>query len=110
MKKIFALLLAVLCLSLAACNSTSATANRTQNDKLVIGFSQIGQESGWRDAETNDVQWYAARHTDTIELHFADAQQDPENQIKAIRSFIDTSTTGGSISSKFFTVSMKFSA
>lgn len=59
------------------------------NDKLVVGFAQIGQESGWRDAETNDIQWYAARHTDTIELSFADAQQKQENQIKAIRNFIE---------------------
>ena len=59
------------------------------NEKLVVGFAQIGQESGWRDAETNDVQWYAARNTDTIELAFADAQQKQENQIKAIRNFIE---------------------
>lgn len=48
-------------------------AESTGNEKLVVGFAQIGQESGWRDAETNDVQWYAARNTDTIELAFADA-------------------------------------
>lgn len=60
-----------------------------KNEKLVVGFAQIGQESGWRDAETNDVQWYAARNTDTIELVFADAQQKQENQIKAIRNFIE---------------------
>ena len=90
MKKLVSLMLAtLLILSLTACKSTTTTPNRKQNDKLVLGFSQIGQESGWRDAETNDVQWYAARHTDTVELHFADAQQDPANQIKAIRNFID---------------------
>ena len=90
-KRLISLLLLVcLCLTLAACgNAGKTTAGKKQNDKLVIGFSQIGQESGWRDAETNDIQWYAARHTDTVELHFADAQQDPENQIKAIRNFID---------------------
>ncbi|MCH5210848.1 MAG: ABC transporter substrate-binding protein [Oscillospiraceae bacterium] len=82
------LLVSVLCLSLAACGDTSSTKS-TKNEKLVLGFAQIGQESGWRDAETADIQWYAARNTDTVELHFADAQQDPENQIKAIRSFID---------------------
>ena len=89
MKKLFSLLLMVVCLFLTACGGSDSTNKKSQNDKLVIGFSQIGQESGWRDAETNDIQWYAARHTDTIELHFADAQQDPENQIKAIRGFID---------------------
>lgn len=89
MKKLFSLMLAaVLCLSMTACGDTGST-KKAKNEKLVIGFAQIGQESGWRDAETNDIQWYAARHTDTIELHFADAQQKPENQIKAIRSFID---------------------
>ena len=88
MKKYISLFLVALCLFLTACGKTN-NSKRPQNDKLVIGFSQIGQESGWRDAETNDIQWYAARHTDTIELHFADAQQHPENQIKAIRSFID---------------------
>ncbi len=64
-------------------------AESTGNEKLVVGFAQIGQESGWRDAETNDVQWYATRNTDTIELAFADAQQKQENQIKAIRNFIE---------------------
>ena len=89
MKKFISLLLAaLLCLSLAACSGTGS-AKKAKNEKLVIGFAQIGQESGWRDAETGDIQWYAARNTDTIELHFADAQQKPENQIKAIRSFID---------------------
>ena len=89
MKRFISLILAaVLCVSLAACGNIGS-GKKSKNEKLVIGFSQIGQESGWRDAETNDIQWYAARHTDTIELHFADAQQDPGNQIKAIRGFID---------------------
>ena len=60
----------------------------TGNEKLVLGFAQIGQESGWRDAETNDIQWYAARNLDTVELVFADAQQKQENQVKAIRNLI----------------------
>lgn len=108
MKKLIAMLLAlVLVLGLAACGSSAGTGETTtagaapapaeteaaaapaENEKLVVGFAQIGQESGWRDAETNDIQWYAARNTDTIELHFADAQQKQENQIKAIRNFIE---------------------
>ncbi|MCR4695437.1 MAG: ABC transporter substrate-binding protein [Pseudobutyrivibrio sp.] len=58
-------------------------------EKLVVGFAQIGQESGWRDAETASIQEYAAEHSDTVELNFADAQQKQENQIKAIKSFIE---------------------
>ena len=84
MKKLVSILLAVaMLMTMALCSVAFA------DDKLVVGFAQIGQESGWRDAETNDIQWYAARNLDTIELHFADAQQKQENQIKAIRSFID---------------------
>ena len=108
MKKLIALLLAlVMVMGLAACGGSkpaeteapateAATeapveteAAKPENEKLVIGFAQIGQESGWRDAETNDVQWTAARNTDTIELIFVDSQQKQENQINAIRSFID---------------------
>ena len=64
-------------------------AAKPANDKLVVGFAQIGQESGWRDAETQSIQFYAGQNIDTIDLKFADAQQKQENQIKAIKSFID---------------------
>jgi ABC-type sugar transport system substrate-binding protein len=54
--------------------------------KLVIGFSQIGAESGWRTAETNSVK--AAAGPAGVTLKFADAMQKQENQIKALRTFI----------------------
>jgi galactofuranose transport system substrate-binding protein len=53
---------------------------------LTMGFSQVGAESGWRTANTQSVQKSAADAG--IELKFSDAQQKQENQIKAIRSFI----------------------
>ncbi|WP_420839907.1 galactofuranose ABC transporter, galactofuranose-binding protein YtfQ [Allorhizobium sonneratiae] len=52
----------------------------------VIGFSQIGSESGWRAAETSVTKMEAEKRG--VVLKFADAQQKQENQIKAIRSFI----------------------
>jgi len=52
----------------------------------VIGFSQIGSESGWRAAETSVTKQQAADRG--VDLKFADAQQKQENQIKAIRGFI----------------------
>ncbi|MBO6258050.1 MAG: ABC transporter substrate-binding protein [Succinivibrio sp.] len=55
-------------------------------DKITIGFSQIGAESEWRTANTNDVKAAAEAHN--IDLKFSDAQQKQENQIKAIRTFI----------------------
>jgi len=90
-----AILLAVLC-TLSACGSSgpSATASaatplgvkeKTYQD-LVVGFAQIGAESEWRTANTRSIQ-EAASHLG-VELKFSDAQQQQENQIKAIRSFI----------------------
>lgn len=54
--------------------------------KVVVGFSQVGAESGWRTANTISIQssFKAAK----IDLKFSDAQGKQENQIKAIRSFI----------------------
>ena len=59
--------------------STSASAQ-------VIGFSQIGSESGWRAAETTVTRQEAEERG--IDLRFSDAQQRQENQIAAIRSFV----------------------
>ena len=55
-------------------------------DKITVGFSQIGAESGWRTANTDSIKSEAAKRG--IDLKFADAQQKQENQIKALRSFI----------------------
>jgi galactofuranose transport system substrate-binding protein len=54
--------------------------------KLMVGFSQIGAESGWRTANTDSIKAEAAKRG--VDLKFADAQQKQENQIKALRSFI----------------------
>ena len=54
--------------------------------KIVLGFSQVGAESGWRTANTESIK--SAAKEAGIELKFSDAQQKQENQIKAIRSFI----------------------
>ncbi|MEV0411914.1 ABC transporter substrate-binding protein [Streptomyces sp. NPDC050448] len=54
--------------------------------RLTVGFSQVGAESGWRTANTKSVQDAAKKAG--ITLKFSDAQQKQENQIKAIRSFI----------------------
>ena len=66
---------------LGALMSTTAMA-----DGMVVGFSQIGSESGWRAAETSVTKQEA--ETRGVDLKFADAQQKQENQIKALRGFI----------------------
>jgi ABC-type sugar transport system substrate-binding protein len=56
------------------------------SEKLVMGFSQVGAESGWRTANTKSIQESATAAG--YELKFSDAQGKQENQIKAIRNFI----------------------
>lgn len=75
---------AVLAASLGAVIAASSMS--VQAKQLTIGFSQIGAESEWRTANTNDVKAAAKAHG--INLKFSDAQQKQENQIKAIRTFI----------------------
>lgn len=66
--------------------SPSQKVSEPKDDKLVVGFAQIGQESGWRDAETWSI--LNAAEELGVDLKFSDGQQKQENQIKAIRSFI----------------------
>jgi simple sugar transport system substrate-binding protein len=60
--------------------------------KMVVGFSQIGSESGWRTAETNAARKAAEQRE--VDLRISDAQQRQENQIKAIRAFIAQGVDG----------------
>ncbi len=53
---------------------------------LTIGFSQIGQESDWRTANTDSVKNAIAQ--EGWDLVYDDAQQKQENQVKALRNFI----------------------
>jgi len=54
--------------------------------KIVLGFAQVGSESEWRVANTESIK--AAAREAGIDLIFVDGEQRQENQIKAIRSFI----------------------
>ncbi|WP_425430920.1 ABC transporter substrate-binding protein [Cryptosporangium aurantiacum] len=67
---------------LAGCGGDSGN----DDGKITMGFAQVGAESGWRTANTKDIQ--EAAKAAGIELKFSDAQQKQENQIKAIRSYI----------------------
>jgi len=53
----------------------------------VVGFSQIGSESEWRNANTISVQ-NTFNEEPSVTLLYSDAQQKQENQIKALRTFI----------------------
>jgi galactofuranose transport system substrate-binding protein len=72
-------------LVLTACGD-SEDSGSTSGSTITMGFAQVGAESGWRTANTKSVQ--ASAKEAGVELKFSDAQQKQENQIKAIRSYI----------------------
>jgi ABC-type sugar transport system substrate-binding protein len=83
---------ATLVLALSACGSggdapaAGGGAGGDDDDAIVMGFAQVGAESGWRTANTASIQ--QAAEEAGVELQFSDAQQRQENQIQAIRSYI----------------------
>jgi galactofuranose transport system substrate-binding protein len=78
---------ALIAATLTACGGGGDNAGSApKNGKIVMGFSQVGAESGWRTANTKSIQDAAAAAG--ITLKFSDAQQKQANQIQAIRSFI----------------------
>jgi ABC-type sugar transport system substrate-binding protein len=74
--------------ALSSCGSSSgADSGSDSNDgKITMGFAQVGAESGWRTANTKSIQDTA--EAEGIDLKFTDAQGKQENQIQAIRSYI----------------------
>lgn len=76
--------LAALVLCLGGCGDGKKGADA--GGKTVVGFAQIGSESGWRAAETKMAKQTA--EAKGVDLRISDAQQRQENQIKAIRGFI----------------------
>jgi len=72
--------------------ASAMAAGAAHANGLVVGFSQIGSESGWRAAETTVTRQDAKKNGDTVKI--ADAQQKQENQIKALRSFIAQGVDG----------------
>jgi galactofuranose transport system substrate-binding protein len=77
-------LYAVTLVMISALAFTGAAARA--DNKITLGFSQIGAESEWRTANTKSIK--EAADAAGINLKFSDAQQKQENQIKAIRAFI----------------------
>ena len=92
-KHLAALASVALLAAIPACGSDDSTTSGGSSgaasggdDTLTMGFAQVGAESGWRTANTKSIQDSAKESG--IDLKFSDAQQKQENQIKAIRSYI----------------------
>ena len=75
-----AALLALMTASISACS------RHEEDQRITLGFSQIGSESAWRLANTESIKSAAA--TSNIRLLFSDAEQKQENQVAALRDFI----------------------
>jgi ABC-type sugar transport system substrate-binding protein len=68
-------------------SSGSSEISQYIKKKTLIGFSQLGSESGWRAAETSSIKDIPTQDSNVI-LKFADGQQKQEKQIQDIKSFI----------------------
>lgn len=89
MKKGFALslVLVVLLGGYVFAGGTNEAAAAPDDGLIVVGYAQVGAESDWRTANTESFKSTFVE-ANGYKLIFDDAQQKPENQIKAIRNFI----------------------
>jgi len=87
---------AVALVGLTACGSstddgsgdgaTGAAPSSTGIKGAVIGFAQVGSESGWRSANTDDIKAAASKYG--VDLKFTSAEGDQTKQIASIKTFI----------------------
>lgn len=78
------------CLAVLLCGcvkEAQPAAGGSKENLIVVGFSQVGAESEWRVANTESIK-AALSVKNGYELIFDDARQKEENQIRAIRTFI----------------------
>ena len=65
----------------------SSDSSSSSDDVITVGFSQVGAESDWRTANSQSMKDTFSKENG-YDLIFDDAQQKQENQIAAIRNFI----------------------
>ncbi|HEY5320532.1 MAG TPA: ABC transporter substrate-binding protein [Galbitalea sp.] len=80
------LVIVATCATVVALTGCSSQPDSSGPHDIVVGFSQVGAENGWRTANTNNIQF--AFKSAGITLRFSDAEQRQDNQIAAIRSYI----------------------
>lgn len=84
LKACFFFIILLVMINLVACESPPEPIDI--QDRIVLGFAQLGDESEWRTSSSEDIK--RAAEAAGIQLMFENAQQKQANQIKAIRSFI----------------------
>lgn len=84
------ILVIAICLAVLFCGcvkKSRTAAEASKEDLIVVGFSQVGAESEWRVANTESMK-AALSINNGYQLIYDDARQEQENQIRAIRTFI----------------------
>ena len=76
----------VICVLMVLFGVACERKEETDDNNIVIGFSQLGSESGWRLGNTKSIQEAADKAN--VGLLFLNAEQKYENQIKHIRRLI----------------------
>ncbi len=75
-------------LALCGCGTREENTESSKGELLTVGFSQIGAESDWRIASSDSMQ--STLNTGAgYNLIFDNGQQKQENQLLAMREFID---------------------
>ncbi|MBR2718817.1 MAG: ABC transporter substrate-binding protein [Clostridia bacterium] len=87
MKRFLLTLCLLASLLLSSCSPATPAATDAYDDMIVVGFSQVGAESDWRNAHTRSMM-EALSAENGYRLIIDDAQQKQERQITAIRNFI----------------------
>ena len=88
MKKLLILIATAVLLCGCSDSGDNTRENVINKDLITIGFSQVGAESDWRIAASESIQ-RSFTPENGFNLIFDNAQQKQENQIKAVREFID---------------------
>ncbi len=88
MRKFLILLFCSLTVFCCSCAKEEQPLSGTgEDDTIVVGLSQVGAESEWRVANTESMKSTLSEENGYM-LIFDDARQEQENQIRAIRMFI----------------------
>ena len=80
----------ILCMVLGSCGAAPAEVavpESQASEKILVGFSQLGAESDWRRKNTESML-SAFEEAGEFELLYENGQQEQNNQIRAIRKFI----------------------
>jgi galactofuranose transport system substrate-binding protein len=88
LKKIIGAIAVAGAMTLGLVGCSGGGAGPASSDLITVGFAQTGSESGWRSANTESMK-SAFSEENGFKLIFNAADNKPENQIAAVRSFIN---------------------